>query len=133
MARVTRRDGYVLALAEPDYGGRIDFPVELAQIGLWQTQALSEQGANPCLGRELRSLFFEAGLQDIEVGVLGGQWVKDQITEEFDLEWEVIKSDLYNKREFAEAADKLKDIDLSSRENHQRVLYVPTFYALGRS
>src|SRR3989304_6802416 len=33
MARVTRAGGRVMALAEPDHGGRIDYPLELAELG----------------------------------------------------------------------------------------------------
>ena len=35
MVRVTRPGGAVLALAEPDYGGRVDYPEELAILGKW--------------------------------------------------------------------------------------------------
>lgn len=132
MARVTRNGGFLCALAEPDYGGRIDFPPELSEIGIWQTEALREQGANPQMGRELRALFADAGLQDIEVGVLGGQWRKDAASGEFELEWEVIQSDLQYKKEFVAAASELKSLELSSRTEHQRVLFVPTFYAFGK-
>src|SRR4030065_2710935 len=65
MSRVTRSGGFVLALAEPDYGGRIDFPNPLSQIGSWQAAALREQGANPNIGRELRTLFSKANLADL--------------------------------------------------------------------
>ena len=47
MVRVTRPGGAVLALAEPDYGGRIDFPEELTILGQWQRAALRQQGADP--------------------------------------------------------------------------------------
>ena len=40
MRRVTRAGGWVLALAEPDYGGRIDYPQELAALGRLQAGAL---------------------------------------------------------------------------------------------
>ncbi|OGO11402.1 MAG: hypothetical protein A2Y53_02290 [Chloroflexi bacterium RBG_16_47_49] len=131
MVRVTHPGGFVLALAEPDYGGRIDYPEELIQIGRWQTEALLEQGANPFIGRELRSLFSIAGLTDVEAGVLGGQWRETQTKEDIDLEWMVIKSDLHRKKEFITQANELKALDQSSREKHQRILYVPTFYAVG--
>ena len=32
-----------MALAEPDYGGRIDYPEQLGHIGRWQAQALRKQ------------------------------------------------------------------------------------------
>lgn len=132
MARVTRNNGWVCVLAEPDYGGRIDFPLELAQIGTWQAEALQEQGANPLIGRELRSLLTNASLRDIEVGILGGQWRDDPPDADFELEWQVMRSDLRGKQEFLVIADELKAKELSARAQHHRVLYVPTFYAIGQ-
>ena len=131
MARVTRPNGYVLALAEPDYGGRIDFPSELSQLGIWQTQALREQGANPFMGREVRSIFSRAGLVNIDVGVLGGQWGENISDQDLELEWEVIQSDLRQNNDFILQADRLKDLELTSRKILQRILFVPTFYAIG--
>jgi SAM-dependent methyltransferase len=131
MARVTRPHGYVLALAEPDYGGRIDFPSELSQIGIWQTEALREQGANPFMGREVRSIFSRAGLVNIDVGVLGGQWGENISDQDLELEWEVIQSDLRQNNDFILQADRLKALELTSRKILQRILFVPTFYAIG--
>lgn len=132
MARVTKVNGFILALAEPDYGGRIDYPDELSMIGKWQTEALIKQGANPLLGRELRALFSRIGLQNIEAGVLGGQWVETQLGEEFELEWQVIRSDLDHYLEVNSKVEELKSVDLTSRIAQQRILFVPTFYAIGQ-
>jgi ubiquinone/menaquinone biosynthesis C-methylase UbiE len=131
MARVTRPKGFVLALAEPDYGGRIDYPAELSQIGAWQMNALKQQGANPLIGRETRSIFSRAGLVNIEVGILGGQWLQSDTDRDFDLEWDVLRSDLLQNSEFIDHADQYKALEVASREAHQRILFVPTFYAFG--
>ncbi|PWB50893.1 MAG: hypothetical protein C3F13_15410 [Anaerolineales bacterium] len=132
MSRVTRSMGFVIALSEPDYGGRIDYPNELVQLGTWQTQALQQQGANPFIGRELRALFHEAGLINIETGVMGGQWAKTEPKSEFGLEWDVVCSDLSNNSTFIQQADQLKQIDQHSRDAGQRILFIPTFYAIGQ-
>ncbi len=131
MARVTRPGGFVLALAEPDYGGRIDFPASLSQIGIWQTNALKQHGANPYIGREIRSIFSRAGLINIEAGILGGLWVENQSKPDIDLEWEVLVSDLSQNDEFIEQADAFKELEIASRASQQRILFVPTFYAFG--
>jgi len=91
MARVTRPQGFVLAIAEPDYGGRIDYPPDLAQIGTWQTESLKQQKANPFMGRELRSIFSQVELENVEVGVLGGQWGEELSEQDIQLEWEVLQ------------------------------------------
>ncbi len=132
MARVTRPNGYVLALAEPDYGGRIDYPPELSKIGAWQSDALKQQGANPNMGRELRSIFTQADLINVEVGVMGGEWGSASADSDQELEWDVISSDLCSNREFLPQVDKLEALDRASRAAYQRILFVPTFYASGR-
>lgn len=132
MARVTRPHGFVLAIAEPDYGGRIDYPGELSQMGLWQTQALKDQGADPFIGRQLRMIFTRAGLEDISTGVLGGQWDESESEPAAELEWQVIEADLANNLEFRRRADQLKALEFTSRRNHSRILFVPVFYALGK-
>jgi ubiquinone/menaquinone biosynthesis C-methylase UbiE len=131
MVRVTRPAGYVIALAEPDYGGRIDFPPELSIIGDWQTDSLKQQGANPNMGRELRSIFFRAGLVNVEIGVMGGQWGLESTDRDNSLEWDVIRSDLHFNDQFHIQAATLQSMDRVARETGQRVLFVPTFYAIG--
>jgi ubiquinone/menaquinone biosynthesis C-methylase UbiE len=132
MVRVTHPLGYVVALAEPDYGGRIDFPSELSKIGIWQIDSLTQQGANPFVGRELRSIFHHAGLVNIEVGVMGGQWADNGADTDNKLEWEVVRSDLQQNQEFLFQENSIKAVDQAARIAGQRILYVPTFYALGQ-
>lgn len=132
LSRVTSPGGYVLALAEPDYGGRIDYPPELTKLGCWQCEALQDQGAHPFIGRELRQLFSSAGLVEIEAGVLGAQWHEQDDFSELDLEWQVIRSDLDQKPAFTQQIDRLYAIDKTSRQSQHRILFVPTFYAIGK-
>jgi SAM-dependent methyltransferase len=94
MRRVTRPGGSVLALAEPDYGGRIDYPKDLEVLGDWQRFALQRQGADPQIGRRLGEIFNRAGIKLIEAGVLGGQWHAKPTRQEWALEWSVLLSDL---------------------------------------
>lgn len=131
MVRVTKPGSPILALAEPDYGGRIDYPPALEQIGKWQIESLQNQGADPFMGRKLSTLFNEAGLQKVESGVLGAQWRGMASEIDFELEWNVLESDLKHKPGFSEKLSLLKTIDEAAYKNGQRVLYVPTFYALG--
>jgi ubiquinone/menaquinone biosynthesis C-methylase UbiE len=135
MKRVTKPGGLVLALAEPDYGGRIDYPEPLTILNEWQTAALKNQGANPFMGRKLKALFHQAGLEDIEVGVIGAQWTGEIHQEEFASEWAIIQSDLSalnNKSEVLETSDELRKIDLAAWALGERIIFVPTFYAWGK-
>ena len=132
MKRVTKPGGNVLALAEPDYSGRIDFPPELEPLGRLQASSLKAQGADPNAGRQLRSWFVSAGIPLIESGIMAGGWSAPPTHEQRELEWAVIESDLAGNLS-AQDIRRLKLIDESAWENAVRVLYVPTFYAWGRA
>ncbi len=71
MARVARK--WVVCLAEPDYGGRIDHPPGLEALGDAMVGDLMERGVDPFVGRKLRAIFSAAGLEP-EVGVHQGVW-----------------------------------------------------------
>ncbi len=131
MRRVTRTGGAVLALAEPDYGARIDYPAELEMLGAWQREALEQQGAAPELGRRLAGLLAHAGLQDIEVGVLGGQWRGQPEPEALDMEWAVLQADLQGSVAPGVLA-RLRAAEAAAYQRGERILFVPTFYAWGR-
>jgi SAM-dependent methyltransferase len=135
MRRVTRSAGAVLALAEPDYGGRIDFPAELTELGRWQAESLQRQGADPLMGRKLAGIFTQAGLRHVETGILGGEW--KSLPDDFppgsdanELEWEVLQADLAGQVT-PEQLDRMRQADQLARQRHERVLFVPTFYAWG--
>lgn len=135
MKRVTRIGGTILFLAEPDYGGRIDYPSEFSRLGEWQADALKAQGADPLLGRKLSAFLYDSGLTDIQVGVIGAQWKKTISEEQISSEWEVIRSDLESLKDRAEAfetTERLFKADLKAWKSGQRILYVPTFYGFGR-
>jgi SAM-dependent methyltransferase len=131
MVRVTRPGGAVLALAEPDYGGRIDYPEELSQLGKWQTKSLRAQGADPFMGRKLAGLFHGAGLESVETGILGGQWSGVPNWAAWESEWDILESDLEKTFQDSESWKALKDLDRSAYEKGERILFVPTFYAWG--
>jgi SAM-dependent methyltransferase len=131
MARVTQPGGWVAALAEPDYGGRIDHPAPLAAIGEMQGRALARQGADGMMGRKLAGLFTRAGLKHVQTGVLGGEWGAPPAPEAWESEWAVLEEDLRGQIAPGELAE-LRQQDAAAWKNGERILYVPTFYAVGR-
>ena len=136
MVRVTRPGGAILAIAEPDYGGRIDFPIELEQLGLWQQISLRVQGADPIMGRRLASIFSQVGLHEIETGVLGGQWSSASSTKDWPSEWKMLQADLDWLDQDQVDHQKLNSLAILGRqasELGERVLFIPTFYAFGRA
>ncbi len=130
MKRLTKPGGCIMAFAEPDYTARLDKPRELVPLGRWQTESLKRQGADPTLGARLADLFFQAGIPLLETGTIQSAGL-DSSPEEWEVEWEVIESDLAG---FVQGGDldKMKRLDQQARMRGERVLYVPTYFAWGR-
>jgi SAM-dependent methyltransferase len=130
MIRAARPGSAVIAFAEPDYGGRIDYPPELEELGRLQTQALKHQGADPYMGRKLNKIFHQAGLHNIETGLLGGQWSGAPSQAQVDSEWDMLITDLAGMLSNARLQE-LRRHDSAAWQAGRRVLFVPTFYAIG--
>ena len=131
MLRVTHPGGIVMALAEPDYGGRIDYPPELSLFGQWQMDSLETQGADASMGRKLRALFTQCGFKSVEAGVIGGQWSPGFDQSEFESEWDMLRTDLSGQPEKLIQLPRFQDSDRRARQQGERILFVPTFYAWG--
>ncbi len=129
--RITRPGGWIASFAEPDYGGRIDYPDALIEMGRFQTESLKNQGADPLLGRKLKSLFQRTGLIEIECGLLGAQWRSAPSTQELEIEWQVLQNDLEGMVEPDQLSD-FQQVDKDAWRQGVRTLFVPTFYAFGR-
>jgi SAM-dependent methyltransferase len=129
MRRVLRPGGALLVAAEPDYGGRIDYPPAL-DLRQHQMAALRAEGANPLVGRELRSLFQVAGMV-AEVGLVPGVWDLDQYRAEFAGEWETAERSLLGVLTADQIAE-LRAKDWRSVESGERFVFLPIFYALYR-
>jgi len=125
MKRVARPGGWLLALAEPDYGARVDEPAELKALGELQTQALRLQGADPTFGSRLVELFQQAGLTVAESGVL------EQGTPDPSQEWQVLAADLQGILNQAEL-ERWRELDAAAWQSGSRVLHVPVHYAIGK-
>lgn len=131
MRRTAKPGGWVLALAEPDYGGRIDYPPGLEALGKAQSQALQDQCADALVGRKLRGFFVECGFQNIHAGIINAEWDQKFRQPDFDLEWAVLRKDLKWKIS-PEKLERYYHVDLDSSRQGRRVLFVPIFYAFGQ-
>lgn len=131
LSRTVHPGGWVCALAEPDFGGRIDHPPELAKLGWFQSEALRRQGADPNMGRKISGLFHQAGLKNIRSGLLGGEWSNPPASQAWNSEWAVLESDLAGQMPPQEL-HSLRRRDSEAWQNGERILFVPTFYAIGQ-
>lgn len=130
MARVTRPQGHVLALAEPDYSQRVDQPESLAPLGKWQAEALRAQGADPSFGARLAETFARAGIEIIETGTIQPSG-NEASREEREKEWAVLEADLAASVP-GEDIHKMKLLDEEAWKRGERVLFVPTYFVWGR-
>jgi len=127
--RVTKAGGWVMALAEPDHQSRIDYPPPLDRLGRIQTQALQDQGVDIQMGRKLRSLFQEVGLLKIQSGILSAQWSSENIGD--PTEWFMLEGDLAGVLDEGELSNYMQ-LNHEAWIEGERVLFVPTFYAMGK-
>lgn len=131
IVRVTKPGGWLIVLAEPDYGGRIDYPNIFEKVGSQQSASLSAQGADIYMGRQLAGLLNKAGLQQITCGVLPARWQPGEEQPDALHEWQVLEMDLQGQKNAAEL-DELKAQELKAWTEGERVTYVPTFYGYGQ-
>jgi len=130
MKRVTRQQGHLLALAEPDYFARVDQPDELKILGEWQRESLKSQGADPGFGARLAETFFQAGIKIHETGTIQSA-IKDPTEAEREMEWAVIETDLAGLVS-DEEIQKMKRIDEQAWQQGNRILDVPTYFVWGQ-
>ena len=131
MKRVTKANGYVLAVAEPDYTARTDQPDELTVLGKLQNESLKRQGADISIGAQLADLFFRAGIKIVETGTIQSRGNDALSLEEWENEWEVLESDLAESVSKNDIA-RLKKLDKEAWMRGIRVLNVPTYFAWGQ-
>lgn len=128
MARVSRE--WVVCLAEPDLGARIDYPEELAPIARMVEEGVIAEGGDPLMGRKLRSVFRSAGL-DADIGVHPGVWGIEKLREESEAEWrylELTASDAGS----SEALSRLKPVWDRAVRDGTLFQHSPVFYAFAR-
>ena len=130
--RVTRPGGHVIAIAEPDHEARIDAPQRLEALGRLQIESLRRQGADTRFGRMLRGLLEAAGLAEVRFGVIGGEWDRQDQAGLIESEWSMLEQDLGTTLPKGEL-DRLERLDREAWEAGTRVLFVPTFFGIGRA
>jgi SAM-dependent methyltransferase len=130
MRRVTRKGGVIAALAEPDYGSRIDFPEEFALLGKKQHEALIRQGADADMGRKLTWVLSEAGCKRIATGILGSFQPEPLAASQIASEQKILVSDLGNVMDPI-SFQTLLEKDADMRTQNSRVQFIPTFFGWG--
>jgi SAM-dependent methyltransferase len=126
--RCLKPGGHLLIFAEPDYGGRMDYPQELEIIKEIQLAGLRNQGADPMIGRKMKSHLSASGFHAIRGGILGSEWQDEPVigspsnTDMENILYDLSSSGLrYDARQLAA-------LDQQARLEGSRITFVPTFY-----
>ena len=134
MARVTRKNGVVLATLEPDYAGRIDYPENPATLLILKN--MEEIGADLYTGRKLKYLFSKAGLKtefgiDTESDYIllkGDKKRLDMFLNQFWVLEKLFQKNGWTKKQIKE----YKSEEIKRIENGLSFSFTPCFYAIGR-
>jgi SAM-dependent methyltransferase len=124
-----KKNGTLLILAEPDYGGRIDFPAELNFLNEIFTSHILAQKGDPFIGRKLNSLLSGSGWRS-EVGLASHlHFPADFDPEAWGKEWRFWQelSGLSGR-----TVEKILRLERKAARSRQRLVLFPVFYAIAR-
>ncbi|MCE5266270.1 MAG: class I SAM-dependent methyltransferase [Planctomycetaceae bacterium] len=113
--------GGVFTAIEPDYGGMIEHPYEIASRDLWLA-ALSRGGADPCVGRRLPAILSAAGFE-VRVDLL------DQLMPPSPARFDLLGQLPLIADERA-SLERIRQID-ASLSDASRVVHLPMFLIMG--
>jgi SAM-dependent methyltransferase len=127
--KLLRERGTLLILAEPDYGGRIDFPGELGFLNEIFTGHILARKGDPFMGRKLKSLLSKSGWQ-AEIGLASHLHLPDGFDPVlWEAEWRFWQ-------ELADLPDrvvkKILGLEKTASRSGQRLVLFPVFYAIAR-
>ncbi|MCG3221607.1 MAG: methyltransferase domain-containing protein [Candidatus Heimdallarchaeota archaeon] len=126
MIRVCKKDGYVVALAEPDYGGWMEHPN--LGLGEFHKKAIQQRGGNPRVGRALQSIFTSAGLETTKF-INSRIWNREELENNIANEWfNIHKENLITEDEYKSKVDE----ELKIIQDNMRTIALPIFTAIGK-
>jgi len=128
MKRVSR--GWIFCMAEPDYGARIDHPEDLSELGEILADGIREDGGDPHIGRKLRDVFNNCGLEP-EISIHPGVWDIDRLREEAEAEWDFVRMTAGDSAD-SETLGRLKESWDKALAAGTLMQFNPVFYALAR-
>lgn len=128
MKRVTKPGGWVICAAEPDYGGKIDYPDDYNAVEA-TIRAIRNEGADPFFGRKLKATFARLGMK-FEIGVSAELWDDETMKREFEHVWKFARISAKNSmmKSWAEMIEKR---DREAIEKGERVTFLPLFWGIG--
>ena len=128
MKRVSK--DWVVCLAEPDFGGRIDHPESLSGLSRLIMEGIRKDGGDPLIGRKLRSVFDLCGLR-AQLGVHAGVWDAERLRAESEDEWRWLEMTIPPDTE-TESLDGLRSAWSGAMAKGTLFQFNPIFYAFAR-
>ncbi|MBY9001169.1 MAG: methyltransferase domain-containing protein [Candidatus Heimdallarchaeota archaeon] len=126
LKRVCKKDGYVVALAEPDYTGWIEHPD--LELGDYFYKTVKKEGGDPSIGKKLLSLFSSGGLET-EISINTRAWPQEELENCIENDWNIILSEgLITNEEYEKKIDEERKII----NDKLRVIGFPIFTAVGK-
>jgi SAM-dependent methyltransferase len=129
LKKLLKEKGTLLILAEPDYGGRIDFPDELNFLKEIFTGHIISQKGDPLIGRKLKTLLLKSGWQ-AEIGL--ASHLHFPVNYDRDI-WE---NEWRFWRELAgltgQTVKNILCFEKNATRSRQRLILFPVFYAIAR-
>jgi ubiquinone/menaquinone biosynthesis C-methylase UbiE len=126
MIRVCKKGGYIIALAEPDYGGWIEHPN--LKLGEYHIKAIQQHGGNPYVGRRLLSIFSSAGLET-KKHINSRIWDREELENTIANEWfNIQKEGLISEEEYQSKVEE----EMKIIKDNLRIIALPIFTAIGR-
>jgi SAM-dependent methyltransferase len=121
---------WVVCLAEPDFGGRVDYPPSLSALKEQTIDGVNGEGGDPYVGRKLRALFRSVGL-DPEIGTYPGVWDSERLRSESPDEWRWIAMTSGRGPNDPEM-ERLRSVWDAAAADGTLFQYNPIFYAFAR-
>jgi SAM-dependent methyltransferase len=132
MARVVRPGGLVVAVMEPDYGGKIHFPENPMVDHVFADEMIRRRGGDPHMGRKLRALFARAGLA-VQVGLLNPQVPScEEDLGRYEAERGMYRRMLLYSGVLQKAVEAWEAEYVASLKDGTQFNFLPMFYAVGR-
>jgi SAM-dependent methyltransferase len=130
VGRVLAPGGAFLASGEPDYGGRIDEPPELAALaGAW-IASIRADGGDPFFGRRLKGLLEGAGFASVEVGVMPSIW-EGAAGEELDAYLDSLRHYLGGGAGGEIDVEETVRLEREASRAGTRLAFLPIFWGIG--
>ncbi len=128
MRRIVIPQGCITSIAEPDYGGRIDFPHTISYSS-YITSKLKEEGADPFVGRKLEYFYTKSSLNNIKWGLACIPFGLELVKKNFEDEWKFVEK--LSQKGLDTKLKSIKKDEIKFIKKGERSYFMPVFYCTG--